>query len=349
MAHTNASKIYNLVGAEAVLTEATDLRKYLTGFSSSFGYVISDKNGSTFYTDPRYLEAAENALNGSEIAVKKFAAPIEKLLSDYKQVAVPFERIGYLDYKRLQDSGLSIVDSSNAFTQAMSVKEDYEIDYIKKACEITDKAFVQLLGEIKEGMTENEVAAILEFLMRKGGASGTSFDSIVGFGANSSVPHHETGNRKLRFGDIILIDFGCKFEGYCSDCTRTFLFGDDKKHDEFKKAYSQVLESHMLVKEQLKSGMTGSEADAIARNCLKKYGLDNLFTHSLGHGIGINIHEFPRLSPKSEDKLVNGMVFSDEPGVYLAGEYGIRIEDTIMLENNKVISLTDSDKKLIIL
>ena len=349
MAHTNASKIYNLVGAEAVLTEAEDLRKYLTGFSSSFGYVLSDKNGSTFYTDPRYLEAAEKLLKGTEIAVKKFTAPIEQILSVYKQIAVPLDRIDYLDYKKLQDCGLSIVDSSSAFKQAMAIKEDYEIDSIKKACEITDKAFVQLLGEIKEGMTENEVAAELEYLMRKGGASGTSFDTIVAFAEHSSVPHHETGHKKLSFGDIILIDFGCKFEGYCSDCTRTFLFGDDKKHEEFKKSYSHVLKAHMLVKEQLKSGMTGREADAIARNYLKEYGLDGLFTHSLGHGIGINIHEFPNVSPKGEDKLINGMVFSDEPGVYLAGEYGIRIEDTVMLKNDKVISLTDSDKKLIIL
>ena len=349
MAHTNASKIYNLVGAEAVLTEAEDLRKYLTGFSSSFGYVLSDKNGSTFYTDPRYLEAAEKLLKGSEITVKKFATTIEQLLAPYKQVAVPVERVGYLDYKKLQDCGLEIVDSSAAFTQAMSVKEDYEIDYIKKACEITDSAFVQLLSEIKEGMTENEVAAILEFLMRKGGASGASFDTIVGFGENSSVPHHETGIRKLRFGDVVLIDFGCKFEGYCSDCTRTFLFGDDKKHGDFKTAYDHVLEAHMLVKQRLKSGMTGREADAFARDCLKGYGLDGLFTHSLGHGIGLNIHEFPRISPKSEDKLVNKMVFSDEPGIYIPGNYGIRIEDTIMLENDRVLSLTDSDKKLIIL
>ena len=349
MAHTNASKIYNLVGTEAVLTEAEDLRKYLTGFSSSFGYVLSDNKGSCFYTDPRYLEAAENALKGSEIEVKKFTDPLEELLSGYKQIAVPFDRIGYVDYKKLQDIGLDIVDSSSAFKQAMSVKEDYEINSIKKACKITDVAFTELLGQIKEGMTENEVAALLEFLMRKGGASGTSFDTIVGFGENSSVPHHETGMRKLRFGDIILIDFGCKVDGYCSDCTRTFLFGDDKKHTDFKKAYSNVLEAHMLVKEQLKCGMTGGEADAIARSYLKNFGLDKLFTHSLGHGIGINIHEFPRLSPKSDDKLISGMVFSDEPGIYLAGKYGIRIEDTIMLDNDKVISLTDSDKKLIIL
>ncbi len=349
MAHTNASKIYNLVGAEAVLTEAEDLRKYLTGFSSSFGYVLSDKNGSAFYTDSRYLEAAEKSLKNSEISVKEYVSPLTNLLAGYKQVALPLDKTGYLQYKKLQEAGVSIVDSSPAFKQAMSVKENYEIDNIKKACEITDKAFTDLLGQIKEGMTENEVAAVLEFLMRKGGASGTSFDTIVGFNENSSVPHHETGMRKLRFGDIILIDFGCKVDGYCSDCTRTLLFGDDKKHSEFKKAYSCVLEAHNAVKEQLKCGMTGREADAIARNHLKKYELDALFTHSLGHGIGINIHEFPLLSPKGDDKLVNGMVFSDEPGVYLAGKYGVRIEDTIMLDNGNVVSLTDSDKKLIIL
>lgn len=349
MANTNASKIFNLVGAEAVLTEAEDLRQYLTGFASSFGYVLTDRNGSTFYTDPRYLEAAENALKGSEIAVKKFVTPLEELLHEYKAIAVPIERISYTSYKRLSDLGLKIADSSQAFTHAMAVKEDYEISSIKKACKIADEAFVQLLSQIKEGMTENEVAAFLEFLMRKGGASGASFDTIVCFGENSSVPHHEPNARKLRFGDVVLIDFGCKVDGYCSDCTRTFLFGDDKKHSEFKKSYASVLEAHMLVKERLKCGMTGGEADAIARSCLKNYGLDGLFTHSLGHGIGLNIHEFPRISPKSDDKLVNGMVFSDEPGVYLVGDYGIRIEDTVMLENDKVVSLTDSDKKLIIL
>ena len=346
---TNASKIYNLVGAEAVLTEADDLRKYLTGLSTTFGYVISDKNGTVFYTDSRYLEGAENALKGTEVAVRQFKAPLEDLLKSYKQIAIPIGRTLYPEYKKLKNSGFEIVDSLPAFTSAMSVKERYELSSIKHACKITDKAFNSLLGLIKEGMTENEVAAELEYLMRKSGASGTSFSTIVAFGENSSVPHHETGMRKLKFGDIILIDFGCKFEGYCSDCTRTFLFGDDKKHENFKKSYSRVLEAHMRAKENIITGMTGKEADATARDCLKIYGLDKYFTHSLGHGIGINVHEFPYISPKSEDKLSDGMVFSDEPGVYLAGEYGIRIEDTVMLEKGKTVSLTDSDKNLIII
>lgn len=349
MVNTNASKIYNLVGAEAVLTEAEDLRRYITGFSSSFGYVLSDKNGTVLYTDPRYLESAINYLKCSEISVKQFTPPIEDLLKSYKEVAIPVGRTLYPFYEKIKNTGVKIVDSLPAFTAAMSVKEAYELENIKKACKIADDAYLSLLGEIKEGMSENEVAALLEYEMRKLGASGTSFDTIVAFGENSSVPHHETGSRKLKYGDVVLIDFGCKYGGYCSDCTRTLLFGDCGGNDEFKKVYANVLEAHMLVKEKVVSNITGREADAFARDCLKKYGLDNYFTHSLGHGIGINIHEHPALSIKSEEKLLNGMVFSDEPGVYFEGKFGIRIEDSVMLENDRVVSLTDSDKKLIIL
>lgn len=347
MAFTNASKIYNLVKAEAVLTEDCDFRQYLTGISTSFGYVISERRGTTFYTDSRYLEAVKKSLHGSEIAVEQYKNL--DFLKKYKQLAIPFARTAYPVYEKYKGMGLELCDSMSAFTDAMAVKESYELKNIKKACEITDKAFVALLDNIKEGMTENEVAAHLEFLMRKFGASGTSFATIVAFGENSSVPHHETGFKKLKFGDIILIDFGCKYNGYCSDCTRTFLFGDDKKHSEFRSAYDKVLKAHNLAKEKITCGMTGKEADAVARDCLKEYGLDKYFTHSLGHGIGINIHEFPYISPKSESIIKNSMVFSDEPGIYLEGRFGIRIEDTVTLKDGKVVSLTNSNKNLLIL
>ncbi|MDE6667663.1 MAG: aminopeptidase P family protein [Clostridia bacterium] len=349
MQATNAQKIFNAVGAQAVLTEQPDLRHYLTGVQTSFGYVLSDKNGNTFYTDTRYLEAASAALKGTDIEVKQFQSPLENLLKGYREVAVPFSRTTYPEYKRLENAGLKIVDSEKAFIDAMSIKQQYELDLIQNACDITDKAFGALLGRIKEGMSENEVAAELEYLMRTFGASGTSFDTIVAFGKNSSVPHHETGHTKLKFGDIILIDYGCKVGGYCSDCTRTFLFGNDKKHGEFIKAYEHVLKAHMLVKEKVTDGTTGKEGDAFAREYLKQYGLDKYFTHSLGHGIGINVHEHPYLSPKSENILKNGMVFSDEPGVYFEGDFGIRIEDTVTLKDGKVISLTNSDKNLTII
>ena len=349
MAINNAKKIFDKVSAQAVLTEQPDLRQYLTGISTSFGYVLSDKAGTTFYTDPRYLEAAASALKGSDINVKLFQGPLENIVKPYSEVAIPVSRTIFPDYMKLADLKLKIVDSTPAFTEAMAVKEEEELELIKKACEIADKAYIALLGRIKEGMSENEVAAELEYLMRKNGASGTSFETIVAFGENSSVPHHETGNRKLKFGDIVLIDFGCIYGGYCSDCTRTFLFGDDKTHSEFKEIYGHVLKAHMLAKERISDGVTGREADGFAREYLREHNLDKYFTHSLGHGIGINVHEFPNLSPKSEAVLKNNMVFSDEPGVYFEGQFGIRIEDTVTLKDGNVVSLTDSDKKLTVI
>lgn len=349
MVATNVGKIYGLLNAEAVLTEASDLRQYLTGVKTSFGYVITDSRGSIFYTDMRYLEGAEKSLEGTDIEVRKFGGSLEEILKPYKEVAIPLERTLIGDYNVLKDMGLKIVDSTKAFQSAMSVKSAEEIELIDKACKITDEAFTDLLRVIREGMSENDVAAELEYLMRKHGASGTSFETIVCFGANASVPHHETGADKLKFGDGILIDFGCKYGGYCSDCTRTFLFGDDGKHGEFKKAYSVTLGAQKLVKEKVHSGMLGREADALARNYLTENGFGEYFIHSLGHGIGLNIHEFPKLSAKSEDILSDGMVFSDEPGVYVAGKYGIRIEDTVVLENGKIKTLTNTDKNLLIL
>lgn len=349
MAMDNTYKIFNAVKAQATFTPQEDLRRYLTGFASSFGYVVTDRHSSVFYTDPRYVEGAKEALKDTAIEVKLFNGTLESVLKQYKEIAVPLSGMLYPDYLRLAALNIKIVDSSQAFTKAMAVKESEELACIKKACEIADSAYLALLPRIKEGMSENEVAAELEYLMRRFGASGTSFETIVAFGENSSVPHHETGDRKLRFGDIILIDFGCRYNGYCSDCTRTFLFGDDGKHGEFKEIYGHVLKAHMLAKEQITSGITGREADGYARDHLRAFGLDKYFTHSLGHGIGINIHEFPVLSYRSLDVLKDNMVFSDEPGVYFEGKFGIRIEDTVTLDNGNVVSLTDSDKNLTVI
>lgn len=351
MVNNAIKKVFEAAGAEALLTTQDDLRFYLTGFQSSFGILIADEKSVTFYTDSRYLESAQKSLTDKGIKVAEYSrgTRISELLKGYKSLAVPFDRMTADYYKAFLSAGFELYDSSEAFKKAMSVKTAAEIVNIKLACKAADEAFVELLPQIKEGMSENEVAALLEYLMRRHGASGASFDTICAFGANGSMPHHQTGNTKLKFGDAVLIDFGCKINGYCSDCTRTFLFGDYKKHDEFKELYDKVLSAHMLVKERFKAGMTGKEGDAIARDYLKKYDLAQYFSHSLGHSLGINIHESPNLSPKDESVFTDGMVFSDEPGIYIAGKLGIRIEDTVMLENGKVVSLTNSDKKLIVL
>lgn len=351
MVKTNIEKVFIGAGAEALVTLPSDLRFYLTGFSSSFGCVVTDGSGTVFYTDSRYLEAAENSLKGSGVTVKEYkkGRTLPDLLTGYKSIALPLEKTSAEDYLNLKSRGFDIKDSTPSFRKAIAVKSADELENISLACKAADGAFLDLLSLIKEGMTENEVAALIEYLMRKHGASGTSFETICAFGSNASVPHHETGLRKLRFGDEVLLDFGCKVNGYCSDCTRTFLFGDDGQHGEFKSVYASVLQAHMLVKGEFKSGMTGKEGDAIARNYLKSRGLDQFFTHSLGHSLGVNIHEYPNLSPSCEEIFTDGMVFSDEPGVYFPAKSGVRIEDTVTLENGRIKSLTNTDKNLIIL
>lgn len=353
MIRTNGKKIFDQVNADAVFTTCGYLKRYITAFETENGFVLIDKDGTYLYTDSRYTEAAHKLLDGTEVTVKevdRFAGATE-LLKKYKKVAIPFATTFYPEYKKIADLGVELVDAMPAFESAMTIKNDWELSRIQKACEIAEDGFLKTLPQIKEGMTETEVAAVLEYEMRMLGAQGTSFDTIVAFGAHAAVPHHETGTAKLKFGDEILIDFGCRVSGYCSDITRTFLFGDDGKHEEFKKAYGVVLTAHELVKEKVISGMTGAEADAIAREYLKAQGYGALFTHSLGHGIGLNIHEYPYVSPKgTEAVLKDGMVFSDEPGVYVAGEYGIRIEDTITLKEGKVKSfMSKTDRNLVIL
>lgn len=351
MVKTHTQRIYEQTGAEALVIAQDDYRFYLTGFNSSFGIVIADGLGVTFYTDSRYLEAAENRLKNTDIAVKEYprGMKLTELLSKYEVISMPLDRISANEYKEFRNVGFEVYDCSKIIALEMSVKTAEEIENITLSCAVADKAYTELLGRIKEGMTETDVAAELEYLFRKFGASGTSFATICAFGKNASVPHHETGNDKLKFGDEILLDFGCKVNGYCSDCTRTVLFGDDGKHADFKDVYEKVLEAHNIVKREFTAGMTGRQGDALARDYLEKFGLAKYFTHSLGHSLGVNIHESPNLSPKDETPFKDGMVFSDEPGVYLAGQMGIRIEDTCTLKNGKVIGLTNTDKKLTIL
>lgn len=347
----NGKKILKLSGCQAVFTSCLYQLRYITGIEPENGCAIIDETGTTLYTDMRYMEAAKKLLKGTDVTPVLYRqSEVLQRLASYESVGVSFDQMSHVEFVALEKAGAKLKNADEAFTTAMWVKDEWEIANIQKACEIAEEAFNELLPAIKEGMTETEVAALLEYNMRKRGAEGTSFDTIVAFGPHAAVPHHATSDAKLRFGDQILIDFGCKVQGYCSDITRTFLFGDDGKHEEFKKAYACVLAAHELAKAKIVSGMTGKEADATARDYLKEHGYGELFTHSLGHGIGLNIHEKPGVSPRSEQVLQDGMVFSDEPGVYAEGEYGIRIEDTVTLRNGKVVSLMGkTTRELIIL
>lgn len=348
---TNGKKILQACGCEAVYAACEYILRYITGFVAENGFVIVDKDGTTLYTDKRYIEAAEKLCKGTEVTPVLYTQDEAlKRLAKYESVGISFDQTSHSEFVTFEKAGVKMVNIDKTFSKAMSIKNEWELSRIAKACEIAEDAFNLLLPQIQEGMTETEVAALLEYNMRKLGAQSLSFDTIVAFGAHASIPHYETGNTKLKFGDEILIDFGCKVDGYCSDITRTFLFGDDGKHEEFKKVYAAVLGAHNLVKETLTAGMTGVQGDAIAREYLTQQGYGHLFTHSLGHGIGLNVHEYPSVSPRGEAVLENGMVFSDEPGVYEAGKYGIRIEDTVTLKDGKVQSfMSKTDRNLIIL
>ncbi len=347
----NLQIIYQNSRADALFIEQDFLRRYLTGFYSTDGYVVLTAEKCVLVVDSRYIEAARKAhlAEGVEVREGSYTAALE-LIKGYKRIGVPYPFINLSRAETLKKEGLELVDCMETLKCAMLTKTDRELALIARACDIAEDAFLRLLPQIKEGICERETAALLEYEMRALGAEGVSFDTIVAFGANASVPHHETGETRLRFGDAVLIDFGCKTQGYCSDCTRTFLFGDDKKHEKFKEIYAHVLAAHTLVQERVTAGMKGHDADAIARNYLKEHGLDKYFTHSLGHGIGLQIHEYPLLSPRKEEILQDGMVFSNEPGVYIAGEIGVRIEDSLYMKGGKAHTfMKKTQKNLIIL
>lgn len=343
-------KTLNLKGNFAVILTDESERMYFTGFKSSFGYVVITKNKTAFFTDKRYVYAAEESLKNTGIQVFVYTGldAIKNYLTnlEVKTVGIDYSLTTVEEFKSLKALGFKFKDVSSRLAKVFSVKNSEEVKLIKKACAIAEKSFYEILPFVKKGITEKQLANELEYAMLKNGAEKTSFDTIVAFGANTAVPHHETGDTILTENQPILIDFGCKVGGYCSDCTRTFFYGTPDS--EFVKAYDAVLEANIKAEENITLGMTCKQADSIARDVLSSYGLADAFTHSLGHGIGINVHEAPYLSPRGVSEILkNKMVFSVEPGVYFDGKFGIRIEDTVVLTSGKVKRLFNDEKFLI--
>lgn len=336
-------------GAVCLLTDRLT-RKYFCGVDVAEGYLFIGKTKIVF-TDARYFFAAKSALEKVNIECRLYKE--EKDLADYiksvgaKTLYIDFEKSTAKEYFDYQKFGAVVKDCSLDIQKFKAVKKSEEIASIKKACAIVQKAYHTAIKTVKKGMTENDLKAEIERLMIEFGAESTSFDTIVAFGANSAVPHHETGDTPLTDNTVILVDVGCKVNGYCSDLTRTAFFGTpDKK---FSERYQAVLKANLLAEEKIVDGISAKDADGFARDYLKEKGLSEFFTHSLGHGVGQEIHEYPRISPKSDAVLTNGMVFTVEPGVYFDGEFGVRIEDTVILENGKVERLFTDDKELLIL
>lgn len=241
----------------------------------------------------------------------------------------------------------SFEPASGSINTCRMVKDDAELARLAKAEAIGDAAFSYILDRIKPGITETEIALELEFFMKRQGASRLSFDTIAASGPNSSMPHAQVTNRRVEKGDFVTMDFGCVYQGYCSDMTRTVAVGTPT--EEMKKVYQIVLDANLRAMDSIREGVRCSEIDAVARDYIRDCGYGAYFGHGLGHGVGLDIHEEPRFSPKCDVITRENMVITDEPGIYLPGRFGVRIEDLVVVKKDGFETLSRSDKKLIIL
>jgi len=334
-----------------LVTSPFNLR-YLTNFTGTTGLALITLEQAYFVTDFRYTEQAAAQAQGFEI-VKNNGPIFDEVVNLVEQaqlenVAFEERQVNFADYSILEELlPCELIPVSGLIESLREVKEASEITLIQKACEIADAGFKHVLEIIKPGMTEIEVANQLDFFMRSKGASGVSFDTIVASGLRSAMPHGVASSKVIEAGDLITLDFGCYYEGYVSDMTRTFALGSiDEK---LKEIYQIVLEAQLKVLEAAKPGLTGVQLDAIARDHIAAYGYGDAFGHSTGHGIGLEIHEGPNVSFRAEQPFVPGNVITDEPGIYIPGLGGVRIEDDLLITADGNQVLTHAPKEIIIL
>ncbi|MFN3870346.1 MAG: M24 family metallopeptidase [Aquificaceae bacterium] len=309
---------------------------YLSGFRSSNAYVVVSKDSYLLLTDGRYFEKAKEQLKGWKVALLDGGLKrVYEVLRDVKAKTVGFEedRVSCEFRKRLKGS-FRWVGKAGFLKDMRAVKDPEEIRIIKEGVRQSDKVYKKLLSRLKEGLTELEVRSMIVEEFFKAGALGESFPTIVASGRASAIPHWETSNRPIRQGETLLIDMGLLWKGYCTDFTRTLHMGRAK--EEFKRVYQVVRDAHLYALESVKVGKSIGEIDRIAREYIKKKGFGKFFVHSTGHGVGIEIHEFPRVYYKGVDKEVKieeGMVFTIEPGIYIGGKFGVRLENIVVVED----------------
>ena len=353
----NTDKLFELCKTDALLVISEKNRFYFTEFASTFGYlVLLPNNKNVFITDPRYYEMAQSLeSDGVEVVqISNGVSATDTLKDVFKKFKV--KTVGYedteltvSDYASLKEdlAKFELVPVGNHVNFVRSFKDETEISYVKKAQSITDAAFSQILQVIKVGMTERELAIELEYLMAKNGAEGLAFDTIIASGVNTSKPHAHPTDKVLELGDAITMDFGARYHGYCSDMTRTVFLGEPS--DEMRKIYNIVLLAQKMGITNAYCGIGGRELDALCREIIKSNGYEKCFTHGTGHSLGIDIHERPNANARSNDVLQAGQFITCEPGIYIPGVGGVRIEDLLLIEQDGVIDLTSSDKNIIIL
>ena len=344
-------------GADAALITSDVNRRYFTGLGSSAGTLLAFRDAAYFIIDFRYIEVAKATVTGARVMLQeKLTEQLDTLLKKHGAQTVAIETdyltVGTLEQYRQKLSGYEFLTDStlnDAILSMRSVKEPQEVACIQKAQAITDAAFWEILDFIKPGKTEKEIAAYLEYCMRRRGADGLAFETIAAGGPNSAKPHAVPGDRPLQTGDFFTLDYGASWGGYCSDMTRTVAVGEPT--EEMRRVYQTVLDAQCLGIRTAQVGVSCRAVDEAARELIYKAGYEGCFGHSLGHSVGLEIHEMPGFSPSIDPQTLcrEGMVITVEPGVYLEGRFGVRIEDMVWFAPDGTKDLTNSPKELIIL
>ena len=351
----NLEKYLSLLNGEVdgLLLTSRYSRHYGAEFDIAEGVAIVTENGCRYFTDSRYIESAENNIKGFEVlGINQFTGYFARLndaIADFGVSTLGYEE-NYLTVAELmgyeKNLNAKLVPFNKQINGFRGSKEAWELDLMLKAQAITDKAFSEVLTRIKPGMTELELQAELIYCMYKNGGTGLAFDPIVVSGPNTSLPHGVAGERVIQAGDFVTMDFGASYKGYCSDMTRTVAVGFAT--DEMKKVYDVVLKAQESAIAATKAGVPGKEIDAVARKVITDAGYGENFGHGYGHSLGLEIHEAPNTNTSNPDPMPVGAVCSAEPGIYLPGKFGVRIEDVVIIKEDGCEDITKSPKHLIV-
>ena len=336
-------------GLDAILISQGENRRYLSGFTGSAGFLLISEKSAILATDFRYIEQAKSQAQGFEIFHTTGELPnwFPELVSSLgvKSIGVEANDLSLANYRKLAAATgkkCQIVPTDGIVEPLRAVKDNGELELIMKAVEISDAAFEHFSSLLHPGMTEKEAAWKIEKSIREKGSDGVPFDIFVASGPNSALPHHQPTDRPMLAGEPVVIDMGARVAGYSSDLSRTICLGNDDK--KFGKIYDLVLGAQLTAIATMEVGMSGEQADSLARTVIEQGGYGENFGHGLGHGIGLAPHEAPRLGKGSEDALAEGMVFTIEPGIYIEGWGGVRIEDVVVLEQGRVRVLSQASK-----
>jgi len=334
---------------ESILIFNPENRQYVSGFTGSTGYVLISEKELVFMTDFRYIEQAKKETKNFKIIEISKDNPVTDVINGYnfKTLGIEDDFLTYEQYLNFDEklNNLKLIPLERALTTLRSIKSKEEITKIQHAADITDKAYAHIIKKIEPGLKEIDIALELEYFMKKMGASKVSFDIIVASGLRSALPHGVASEKKLEKGDMVTIDFGCVYQGYCSDMTRSLVLG--KATDKQKEVYHTVLDAQETALKAVYPGKTGKELDEIARKIITDKGYGKYFGHGLGHGVGLEVHELPHVNHLGKKEMQPGMVITIEPGVYIPEFGGVRIEDLLAVTEDGYKLLSNTPKELI--